>query len=92
MALPLMRGRLSKNKLRRCYNEVWATDSGRIVLLDLMRFTMASTDLFHPESERITCRNLGSRRVGLRIESFLRLSGTDVTRLVMPDPTEEGDE
>lgn len=75
--------------LERCYNRVFSTDDGKVVLEDIAAYCSVHTSTFNegPGATEAMLINEGSRRIFLRIAQMIRM---DMTRFYI-EPRKRGD-
>jgi hypothetical protein len=73
----LSKPKSSNIELAKAYQDVLATESGKKVLTDLLKFSKIYDSTFVPSDSHTTAFYEGMRRVGLRIASLINVDVND---------------
>ena len=63
---------MKKEERQEAFRAVFNSSSGMVVMKEILKHCMVDSETFHPESDRITCVNLGMQRAGRWIRDQIK--------------------
>lgn len=81
--------KIQKAALISCYQDVFKSQQGRIVLADLCKLCHIDVNTFHTDTHEMSRRE-GERRVALHILNMLSLNASDYLNIMYMEASHDG--